>query len=83
MEDDFNRWLEYAQWRGQTVQALKDITAELKELKEQTSKIEYNLKKDMTKLQDDSKKRDMKTAEIAGGTAVIVVVIGWIITTLL
>ena len=94
MVDEFSRWLEYAEWRGQTVQALKDITCELKELKSEISKTkdtlqsDYNkkserLREDISRIRDDNRKRDIRTAEIAGGTSMLIVMLGWIISSIL
>jgi len=83
MENDFNRWFEYAEWRGQTVQALKDITSELKELKMELEKTKDALKEDISEIRNDNKRRDIKTAEIAGGTSVIILIIGLIVSALL
>lgn len=70
--EEFDRWLEYAQWRGQTVQALKEMTSQLKQIKEDISQIKV-----------DNHKRDIKTAKIAGGTSMLVVMLGWLITFIL
>lgn len=70
--EEFDRWLEYAQWRGQTVQALKEMTSQLKQIKEDVSQIKV-----------DNHKRDIRTAKIAGGTSMLVVMLGWLITFIL
>lgn len=83
MENDINRWIDYAEWRGQTVQALKDITRELKDLKYEVEKTKDTLRKDISEIRNDNRKRDIRTAEIAGGTSVLIVVIGWIVASIL
>jgi hypothetical protein len=83
MDNDFSRWMEYAEWRGQTVQALKDITCELKEMKVEIKSTKETLQKEISQIRSDNRKRDIKTAEIAGGTSMLIVVIGWITASIL
>lgn len=67
MSDNIERWMKIAEWRGKTYQALEDINDELKEIKQ-----------DIKDVKKQNIKRDIRTAEIAGGIAVIIVVLGWI-----
>jgi hypothetical protein len=83
MDNDFSRWMEYAEWRGQTVQALRDITCELKEMKVEIKSTKETLQKEISQIRSDNRKRDIKTAEIAGGTSMLIVVIGWITASIL
>lgn len=80
MDNDFERWMQYAEWRGQTVQALKDITHELKEIKTVDLK---EIKNEITDIKRCNQRRDIRTAEIAGGTSMLIIMLGWIISTVL
>jgi hypothetical protein len=80
MDNDFERWMQYAEWRGQTVQALRDITQELKEIKTVDLK---EIKNEITDIKRCNLKRDIRTAEIAGGTSMLVIMLGWLISSIL
>lgn len=62
--DDFDRWIKLAEWRGETVRALEDIDNQLIEIKV-----------DIKDIKKHNRERDWKTAYIAGSMAIIVSVI--------
>ena len=69
MSTEYSEWdLKVSQWRGETLRALEDMNSELAEIKQ-----------DIKDIKEQNIRRDWRTAEIAGGMAIIIMVFGFII----
>ena len=66
--EEFERWMKIAEWRGRTVRALEDIDREL-----------FEIKKDVKDIKRQNRKRDIKTASIAGSMTIIIMIFGYVI----
>ena len=67
-DNDLDRWMKFAEWRGRTVQALEGINNEL-----------TGIKKDINDIKNQNNKRDYRTAYIAGGMSIIMVIFAYIV----
>ena len=64
MSDTFSEWdMKVAQWRGETLRALEDINSDIDEIKN-----------DIKDIKQQNNTRDIKTAEIAGGVAILITI---------
>ena len=70
-ENNINRWMEVAKWRGESLSAIKALNKEIKALRLDVSNIENKI----DKLNDKISNTNIRVAGIAGTISIIVALI--------
>ena len=77
---DYERFmLKQAEWRGEMSANVIDIRTDIIEIKTDNKKDHNEMKKDIKDIKNQNLKRDIKTAGIAGGMTIIILVFGYIL----